>query len=255
MTFKITNTDIGLFSHVGVQEFSAEEGVCYIPFWLLEHLAIPADGGIVEIANVTLPTGNFVKLQPVSKTFLDIHNHRAVLEMCLRKYATLTKGDVISIEHAGKVHRIDIKECKPADAILIIEADVQVDFEAPKDYVEPPPVPRNSSTNVVPVAKSPSLLPATQSSASAPPLMVQAKRVDGKVVEVPASFIQQKEDDVEPEDFDDEPWKKALVGGVRTWDHGFDMLVREGRVPGVLGNGNSRRDDFFKGTSREVGMD
>ena len=36
-------------------------------------------------------SGSFVKLQPLTSDFLDVHNPRAVLENTLRNYATLTK--------------------------------------------------------------------------------------------------------------------------------------------------------------------
>lgn len=40
----------------------------------------------------------------------------------------------------NKRYEIEIMECKPANAICIIETDVNVDFAPPKDYVEPPPM-------------------------------------------------------------------------------------------------------------------
>jgi hypothetical protein len=36
-------------------------------------------GSILEVKNVTLPLGSFVKIQPQSTDFLDISDHRAVL--------------------------------------------------------------------------------------------------------------------------------------------------------------------------------
>jgi ubiquitin fusion degradation protein 1 len=35
-------------------------------------------GSIIEVKNVTLPLGSFVKIQPQSADFLDITDHRAV---------------------------------------------------------------------------------------------------------------------------------------------------------------------------------
>merc|ERR1719285_742021 len=97
------------------------------------------EGDLVRITNTSLPKGNFVKLQPVSSEFLDIHNPRAVLENSLRNFATLTVGDCIVIDYNQKKFEIEIVECKPAQAISIIEADVNVDFAPPKDYKEPEP--------------------------------------------------------------------------------------------------------------------
>lgn len=123
-------------SHCGVLEFVADEGTCYIPYWLLSHLGLK-EGGLLRIMNTSLPKGNFVKLRPMTSDFLNIHNPRAVLENTLRNFATLTVGDVIAIGYNGKTYEIEVMECKPATAISIIETDVNVDFAPPKDYVEP----------------------------------------------------------------------------------------------------------------------
>merc|ERR1712045_237647 len=48
-----------------------------------------------------------------------------------------TVGDCIAIDYNKKKYEIEIVECKPAKAISIIEADVNVDFAPPKDYKEP----------------------------------------------------------------------------------------------------------------------
>lgn len=34
-------------------------------------------------------------------------------------------------------YEIEVKEAKPKNAISVVETDCQVDFEAPKDYIEP----------------------------------------------------------------------------------------------------------------------
>ena len=47
------------------------------------------------------------------------------------------KGDTININHGGRDYQINIVDCKPKDQICVIEADINVDFDAPLDYVEP----------------------------------------------------------------------------------------------------------------------
>lgn len=62
------------------------------------------------------------------------------LEKALRSYATLTKGDTIKVNYLDKDYLFDVLEVKPenpANAISIVETDVQVDFAPPLDYVEP----------------------------------------------------------------------------------------------------------------------
>jgi len=53
-------------------------------------------------------------------------------------YATIFKGDTISINHGGRNYLINIVECKPKDQICVVEADINVDFAPPLDYVEKP---------------------------------------------------------------------------------------------------------------------
>lgn len=59
------------------------------------------------------------------------------LENALRSFATLTKGDVISIHYNDKDFELCILETKPGNAVSIIECDMDVDFAPPVGYVEP----------------------------------------------------------------------------------------------------------------------
>eukprot|EP00735_Rhodelphis_limneticus_P013690 TRINITY_DN7644_c0_g1::TRINITY_DN7644_c0_g1_i1::g.18645::m.18645 TRINITY_DN7644_c0_g1::TRINITY_DN7644_c0_g1_i1::g.18645 ORF type:complete len:349 (+),score=72.38,sp/Q9VTF9/UFD1_DROME/47.15/2e-75,UFD1/PF03152.9/6.2e-79,CDC48_2/PF02933.12/7e+03,CDC48_2/PF02933.12/0.13,Med3/PF11593.3/3.7 TRINITY_DN7644_c0_g1_i1:96-1142(+) len=138
MLFKLTNPQQKRDTHCGVLEFVAEEGTCYIPYWMMQNLVIH-EGEIIRVQSATLPKGSFVKFQPQTTDFIDLSNPKAVLEAQLRNYSALTKGDTIVINYNGKRYCIDILESKPADAISIIETDLQVDFAAPLDYKEPPP--------------------------------------------------------------------------------------------------------------------
>ena len=71
------------------------------------------EGDLVAIRSVSLPKGSFVKLQPHTQDFLDISNPRAVLEMTLRGFSCLTKGDCILMHYNNKRFYIDIVECRP----------------------------------------------------------------------------------------------------------------------------------------------
>lgn len=181
------------------------------------------EGQPVTFTSVSLPKGNFVKLQPVTSDFLDIHNPKAVLERALRSYSCLTVGDCFVVHynnrdyeievggathkgggmrgkgvggmisgqplqrysgcdrggggawggvvHTRHMHRLvphthwlyptpcllpctlcllppplspthpQVREVKPGTAVSIIETDVNLEFEAPKDYKEPVPQP------------------------------------------------------------------------------------------------------------------
>ncbi|KAG2233562.1 hypothetical protein INT48_009349, partial [Thamnidium elegans] len=122
MLFKLTNEKEKKQSHAGVLEFIAEEGRVYLPQWI----------------------------QPQSTDFLDITDHRAVLEKALRNFATLTVGDMVQINYNDKIFEIQVLEVKPNykehSGISITETDLEVDFAPPIGYVEP--------TSNKPVAKS-----------------------------------------------------------------------------------------------------
>ncbi len=135
MLFKLSASS-GQSTHSGVLEFSAPEGSCYIPFWMMQNLLLQ-EGSLLTVKNISLPKASFVKLQPQSVDFLEISNPRAVLEHALRKFSCLTKGDVICIPYNGKNYHFEIKDLKPQDAACIIETDCNVDFDAPVGYVQP----------------------------------------------------------------------------------------------------------------------
>ena len=228
-------------------EFVAEEGTCYLPYWLMQHLLL-REGDIIRITNTSLPKGTFVKLQPVSKEFLEVHNPRAVLENSLRHFATLTKGDNIVINYNNKKFEIEIVETKPAEAVSIIEADIEVDFAPPKDYVEPVRQP------VVPAAASKPAEPAPAPVPEGPMVFTgTAHRLDGKPIKTPSQPVPRGDHPLfkkltgeKPKErtvisaageietksvvdrHPDEPWKNRIPGGVkRDAPYGFIHLMEE----------------------------
>ncbi|KAH8360649.1 hypothetical protein KR200_011022 [Drosophila serrata] len=133
MLFKLTNGKKSRSSHAGVLEFVADEGKCYLPYWMMDNLLLQ-EGDILNIESVSLPVATFSKFQPHSTDFLDITNPKAVLENALRNFACLTKGDVIAIKYNKKVYELCVLETKPGNAVSIIECDMNVEFEAPVGY-------------------------------------------------------------------------------------------------------------------------
>ncbi|KAJ2782811.1 ubiquitin fusion degradation protein [Coemansia interrupta] len=124
-------------THCGVLEFTAEEGRVYLPQWMMETLGL-SPGSVIEVINVALLRGSMVKLQPQSTDFLDISDHRAVLENALRKFSALTVGDIIAFEYNGREYKVAVIETQPSPtAINIVETDLSVDFAPPVGYVEP----------------------------------------------------------------------------------------------------------------------
>ncbi|KAL3530772.1 hypothetical protein ACH5RR_010094 [Cinchona calisaya] len=136
MLFELSNPSAGRVSHCGVLEFVADEGLIYLPYWMMENMLLQ-EGDIVHVKNASLSKGTYVKLQPHTTDFLDVSNPKAILETTLRNYSCLTTGDTIMVAYNNKKFYIDIVETKPSAAISIIETDCEVDFAPPLDYKEP----------------------------------------------------------------------------------------------------------------------
>eukprot|EP00804_Cyclotella_cryptica_P024492 CCRYP_017543-RA/>CCRYP_017543-RA protein AED:0.25 eAED:0.25 QI:0/0/0/1/1/1/3/0/551 len=109
MLFQLQSQDRGTLTHCGVLEFTAEEGSCVIPFWMMQNLLIE-EGAVLTVTNVSLPKANFVKFQAQHVDFLEISNPRAVLEHALRNFSCITKGDVICVPYNSKNYHFEIKE-------------------------------------------------------------------------------------------------------------------------------------------------
>ncbi|XP_022952966.1 ubiquitin recognition factor in ER-associated degradation protein 1-like isoform X1 [Cucurbita moschata] len=160
MLFEVRNDALERVSHCGVLEFVAEEGMIYMPYWMMENMLLQ-EGDLVHVKNVTLPKGTYVKLQPHTKDFLDISNPKAILETTLRNFSCLTTGDSIMVAYNNKKYYIDIVETRPSNAISIIETDCEVDFAPPLDYKEPekPVAPTKGKEQAVAEAMEPEAEP------------------------------------------------------------------------------------------------
>ncbi|BHF58201.1 Ubiquitin recognition factor in ER-associated degradation protein 1 [Sparganum proliferum] len=135
MLFKLTNKKASRHTHCGVLEFVADEGMCYVPYWMLRNLHLE-EGDMVHVKSVALPVATFAKFQPQDESFLDIFNPKAVLENALRDFACLTVGDMIAINYNERVYELQVLAAEPAEAVSIIECDMSVDFAPPVGYVE-----------------------------------------------------------------------------------------------------------------------
>jgi len=143
--FRILNLELNIYTHCGVVEFTADEGTCYIPSNMFERLCL-LEGQTINVRNVDLKPGSFIKLQPHLTEFINNPNPKTILEYNLRNYFCVTEGDTISVKFGKKIYKIDIVQCKPSRAIRTLNCDIEVDFDPPKDYKESP-VKKNSINN------------------------------------------------------------------------------------------------------------
>lgn len=130
LMFRLFNSKTQRKTHCGIMEFIADEGCAYLPYWMMQNLAV-SEGEIINFDFVNLEKGNYVKFQPQTEDFLKISNPKAVLEAKLRNFTCLSKGDLIALEYNSKIFWINVVEVKPGNAVSIIETDVNVDFISP----------------------------------------------------------------------------------------------------------------------------
>ncbi|XP_057955854.1 uncharacterized protein LOC131149435 [Malania oleifera] len=120
-------------THSGVLEFTAEEGSVGLPPHIWSNL-FPTDtpnAPLIEVRYVWLPKGAYAKLQPDGIGFSDIPNHKAVLETSLRQHATLSQGDIITVNHGELTYKLQVLELKPSSSISVLETDIEVDIVGP----------------------------------------------------------------------------------------------------------------------------
>lgn len=138
MLFELINGAKQKMTHAGVLEFTAEEGRCYLPYWILVRLGLEP-GDLLQTKSTDLRPGQFIKLQPQSTSFLEISDPKAVLETAFRSFSCLTLGDVFTFSYNDEIFEIAVLEVKPdteAHAISVQETDLEVDFAPPVGYEE-----------------------------------------------------------------------------------------------------------------------
>ena len=138
MLFELINGAKAKRTHSGVLEFIAEEGRCYLPYWLMQVLELEP-GDLLQVKSTDLLPGSFIKLQPQSPSFLDISDPKAVLETAFRQFSCLTVADIFTFAYNDEVYSIKVLSVKPESstaAISVQETDLSVDFAEPLGYAE-----------------------------------------------------------------------------------------------------------------------
>ncbi|CAO2819691.1 unnamed protein product [Amaranthus hypochondriacus] len=120
-------------THSGVLEFTAEEGFADLPphVWINLFPSEAPATPLIEIQYVRLPKGSYAKLQPEEVSFLDIPNHKAVLETSLRQHATLSQDDMITVRHGELTFKLRVLELKPSQSVSVLETDIEVEIVNP----------------------------------------------------------------------------------------------------------------------------
>ncbi|TKY57035.1 Ubiquitin fusion degradation protein 1-like [Spatholobus suberectus] len=120
-------------THSGVLEFTADEGSVGLPPHVWNNLFSEgsAKSPLVEVRYVWLPKGTYAKLQPEKVGFSDLPNHKAILETCLRQHASLSQGDILTVNYGELAYKLRVLELKPSSSVSVLETDIEVDIVDP----------------------------------------------------------------------------------------------------------------------------
>lgn len=114
-------------THAGVLEFTAEEGYVELPPHVWRNGGFSDTSREARVRYVRLPKGKYAKLQPEGRDFAVVLNHKAVLETELRQHASLTQGDLLTVQHGGVEYGLRVLELKPQTSVSVLETDLEVD--------------------------------------------------------------------------------------------------------------------------------
>ncbi|KAI9082361.1 hypothetical protein K1719_035784 [Acacia pycnantha] len=120
-------------THSGVLEFTAGEGSVGLPphVWNNLFADITPKSPLVEVRYVGLSKGTYAKLQPERAGFSDLPNHKAILETSLRQHATLSQGDILTVNYGELAYKLRVLELKPSSSVSVLETDIEVDIVNP----------------------------------------------------------------------------------------------------------------------------
>lgn len=157
LIFKILDEKSGLHLHVGVREFTSNEGSAFFPNWVNEafnDFSQSSDNLTLKFTVSKLPKGSWAKLTSVDNDLKLIKNVRAMFEASLRSnFTALTKGQFLWAQYGGKKLKFLVEELKPENAVDIIDTDLEIDIVSPANLEssELPLINNNNQKRVIPL--------------------------------------------------------------------------------------------------------
>jgi len=125
----------------------------------------------------------------------------------------LHKGDTINIHFKGVDYAIDILETKPEDQICCVEADINLDFEEPKDYVAPVPVARATTKAKAAEAQKEAGIKEKVKELQSKVVRIDGAKLTAKQMRTLGQYVKEEEEKLENPDFD--PRKHRMPNGIR----------------------------------------
>ncbi|KAF7697654.1 Ubiquitin fusion degradation protein 1 like protein [Cucumispora dikerogammari] len=136
-TFKISNPQSQLTTHVGVLDFTAPFGKIIVPRWLFKQLSLinNINNNEISLKYKSITPGKFCQLLPQQASWSEVENAKKTLEYNLVNYPILTEGDTIDLnfEDYGIMGFTVLQVDNPRGMIYIIDTDLSVDLKPPLD--------------------------------------------------------------------------------------------------------------------------
>lgn len=209
MIFSLSSLKSKNTVYVGVLEFEAPDNTCVLPFWLFSEMKL-TEGETLRLGLVNyLAKASFVKIRPHKTEFVMLPDPRSILEIHLRNFVCLTLNQTICIRFMGKEYYMDILELQPKtqyNAVVLVDTDLNLEFAAPLDYVEPvrqpkAPEPVKGQTDAQIPAKAEG------------PFAGAGTRLDGR--QIKAATVPEPDNDYDPRKF------KIPRGIRKEWNQSF----------------------------------
>lgn len=132
--FEIKNKSYS--TYCGVLDFTSLEDEILVPEWMYKQLDMNR-ATCVHLKHVILPLGRSIKLLPHSVEFLEIDSVKHELELQLRNYPVLSRGDDIALILEDSKITFTVTETEPKEGgIYIVDVDLGVEFLPPIGYEE-----------------------------------------------------------------------------------------------------------------------
>jgi ubiquitin fusion degradation protein 1 len=117
-----------------VHEHTETPGIIFMPSRIMNAMGIDACDNVKVVQKTDIQKGEYIKIRPFQKAFIELSNPKAVLERHISQfYPVLTKGEVINILYNDVDYQIEIVETKPSSSIQTTNCDINLDFDRPVD--------------------------------------------------------------------------------------------------------------------------
>ena len=92
-----------------IHEYTESPGIIFMPARIMNAMSIDACDNVKVIQKTDIPKGEYIKIKPFQKAFIELTNPKVILEKHISQYyPILTQGEVISINFNNTNYQIEI---------------------------------------------------------------------------------------------------------------------------------------------------